>query len=151
MDTNSRSPWARWLVFLALALLASGFAVAENGQPKAEPLQEIASDAFHERLEDFLESPESGDVPHAFDLDRVWVLMGRLAWVQGDVDATVGSDGVSRPFAELLVRVRGEWKTVFSWVDEGSRSASRSARAKTSARAGCSCGPCAGCSSRRGR
>jgi hypothetical protein len=152
MKTSTRSRRTRWLVFPAVALLFGGLATSDETPPDRDPLQEITArfqGPAHSRSMDrweeyFLASAESEEVSLAFDLDRVWVVSGRLAWVQGEVDALTGNGRVSRPFAELLLWVRGEWKTLFSWMDGGTVAASRPSKA----REGCSCKPCTGCSSR---
>jgi hypothetical protein len=158
MNTHSRSPWNRRLVFPVLVLAASGFVVTGGTQAETDPTREIStrfegfrgpaqSVPLDQWEEYFLEPAGSGEISLGFDLDRVWVALGRLAWVQGKVDTVVGSERVSRSFAELMVRLRGEWTTVFSWVEKGSATAAP----RQQARKGCSCRPCASCSSRGSR
>lgn len=112
---------------------------------------EIGSDRFHDRVEGFLDSPESDGLSLGFELHQVWTVAGRLALVRGDVQAKVGRGGPVRPFAELLVKRDGAWRTVASYVGspweedgvvEGVRASGRGVTA-------CACEPCRTCSSRR--
>lgn len=111
---------------------------------------EIGSDRFRDRVEGFLESPESDGLSLDFELHQVWAVGGRVALVRGDVQAKVGRDGPTRPFYELMVKKKGAWRTVASYVgppEEGGGVAD----GRSGVRGGTACDrePCRTCSSRR--
>jgi hypothetical protein len=128
-------PGERWDQYL----LDSRFAVSVQDRSI-----EVGWDRFHERVQDFLGSSESLGVSLEFDLSRIYSLLGRLASVQGKVTATNGGERVVRPFVDVLVKVGGEWRAIFSYVGSPVGIEKRNQN-----RTACSCRPCAGCSRAR--
>lgn len=105
---------------------------------------ELGQDRFRSGVQEFLESTESGGAVFRYDVQRIWHIADRLAWVQGDLTVSPRREGSPRPFAEILVRSGGEWRALFSYVG----SPGRAERTVAASRSGCSCRPCEDCSAR---